>query len=343
MTEPPLDGTKRERRPGSIEVARLAGVSHQTVSRVLNNHPNVRETTRARVTAAIKVLDYRRNLAARALATGRTQTLGVVSFDTTLYGPASTVYGIEQAARAAGYFVTISSLRSIDRASILDALDRLKSQSVDGIIVISPQKQAVQALEDLPTGVPVVAIGGGSEYAVPMATIDQRAGTELATQHLLDNGHATVWHVAGPPDWLEAEARLESWQATLERAGADVPQPIVGDWTARSGYQAGRIMARVTGLTAVYAANDHMALGVLCALTEAGLRVPEDVSIVGFDDVPEAEFFSPPLTTVRQDFGELGRRSIAMLLAQLSGRADALPAPVVPTQLILRKSVSAVR
>lgn len=324
-----------------MDVARLAGVSHQTVSRVLNDHPSVREATRARVVAAIKELDYRRNLAARALVTGRSQTLGVISFDTTLYGPASTLYGIEQAARDAGYFVTIASLKTIDRESVLEALDRLMSQFVDGIIVIAPQKSAAKAIADLPNTIPLVAIGSGLGKNVPAVSVDQYVGAAAATQHLLDHGHSTVWHVAGPRDWLESEGRLSAWQRTLEAAGADVPQPLVGDWSARSGYEAGRVLARITRLSAVFAANDHMALGVMRALTEAGLRVPEDVSLIGFDDVPEAEFFTPPLTTVRQDFDELGRRSLAMLLGQISSQPVETDTSRVPATLVVRDSVAA--
>ncbi|MEO6714797.1 MAG: LacI family DNA-binding transcriptional regulator [Mycobacteriales bacterium] len=323
-----------------IDVARLAGVSHQTVSRVLNDHPNVREGTRQRVTAAIKALDYRRNLAARALATGRSQTLGVISFDTTLYGPASTLYGIEQAARDAGYFVTIASLKAITRESVLDALDRLISQSVDGIIVIAPQEQAAQAFTDLPHAVPLVAVGAARGRDVPAIAVDQYAGAAAATAHLLDHGHSTVWHVAGPKGWLESTSRLSAWQQTLEEADVDVPQPLVGDWSARSGYEAGRVLARISRLSAIFAANDHMALGVMRALNEAGLRVPEDVSLIGFDDIPESEYFSPPLTTVRQDFDELGRQSLALLLGLISDEPDT-GIEGVRAQLVVRKSVAA--
>lgn len=321
-----------------MDVARVAGVSHQTVSRVLNGHPSVRDSTRAAVLAAIKDLDYRRNLAARALVTGRTHTLGVVSLDTTLYGPASMLFGIEQAARAAGYFVTIASLRTIDRASVLDALDRLRSQAVDGIIVIAPQATA-HALAGLPDVVPVVAIGGSDTDGVPTVAVDQHAGAAAATAHLLDRGHATVWHVAGPGDWVEAQLRTAAWQQTLERAGAEVHPPLPGDWSARSGYEAGLLLAKIPDVTAVFAANDHMALGILRALNEAGRQVPADVSLVGFDDIPEAAYFSPPLTTVRQDFGELGRRSLALLVDRIGDADTGVPRENVPAKLVIRESV----
>jgi DNA-binding LacI/PurR family transcriptional regulator len=330
------------------DVARRAGVSHQTVSRVLNDHPNVRPETRERVLQAIEELAYRRNSSARALVTRRTNTLGVVAFDTTLYGPASTLFGIEQAAREAGYFISIVSLKTITAKSVSEALDYLAEQSVDGVIVIAPQRTAAEALAALPAAVPVVAVEGGRAPDRPVVCVDQRAGATAATQHLLDLGHRTVWHIAGPMDWLEAEARRDAWRDTLAAAGA--PQPDVlshGDWSPLSGYEAGRriVERRAAGedITAVFVANDQMALGALRALREAGIDVPRDVSIVGFDDIPEAEFFSPPLTTVRQDFAALGRNSIGVMLDQIEdGASHPPPRVVVPASLIVRSSTTAV-
>jgi DNA-binding LacI/PurR family transcriptional regulator len=323
-----------------MDVARLAGVSHQTVSRVLNNHPSVRDATRARVTAAIDELAYRRNYAARTLVTGRSQTLGVISFDTTLYGPASTLYGIEQAAREAGYFVAIASLKTIDRASVLEAFEMLRNQSVDGIIVIAPQASAARAIEELPRSFPVVAVEGGAAAGVPVVAVDQYTGGRLATEHLLGLGHQTVWHLGGPADWLEAEDRKRGWSDALADRGRRAPEPLTGDWSARSGYAAGRMLAERDDVTAVFVGNDPMALGVLRALHEAGRRVPDDVSVVGFDDVPEAEYFTPPLTTVRQDFSEVGRRSLAALLARLDEGGAPGERQIVPVQLVVRHSTA---
>ncbi|GAA3135477.1 LacI family DNA-binding transcriptional regulator [Planomonospora alba] len=334
----------KERLPVMADVARLAGVSHQTVSRVLNDHPNVRAETRTRVLEAIDRLGYRRNLVARALVTRHSRTLGVVSFDTTLYGPASTVYGIEQAARAAGYFVSIVSLTSIDRAGVRDALDYLAEQSVDGIVVVAPQRSAARALADLPSGVPVVAVEGGEAGDVSTVSVDQVAGARLATEHLLGLGHETVWHVSGPSDWLEAEGRVEGWRAALSAAGRRAPEVLPGDWSPRSGYEAGRRLAGMAGVTAVFVANDQMALGVLRAFAEEGVRVPERISVVGFDDIPESEFFSPPLTTVRQDFAAVGRRSIEMLLRRIeAGERWGREAFVVPPEFVARASTAPVR
>jgi DNA-binding LacI/PurR family transcriptional regulator len=321
------------------DVARVAGVSHQTVSRVLNDQPNVRATTRARVLAAIRELDYRPNSAARTLVTRKSQTLGVVSFDTTLYGPASMLYGIEQAARDAEYFVSIASLRAMDRGSLLDAVDRLRNQAVEGIVVIAPQTSVAGALAQAATGVPLVGAGCGVTERVPMAAIDQYAGGVMATRHLLDLGHRTVHHVAGPTTWLDAVGRAGGWRAELERAGAPVPPVIAGDWSASSGYAAGQRLAADPEATAVFCANDHMALGLLRALHEAGRKVPGDVSVVGFDDIPEASYFTPPLTTVRQDFGELGRRSLQLLVGRLAGRPVGPPGhTLIGPELVVRAS-----
>jgi DNA-binding LacI/PurR family transcriptional regulator len=329
------------------DVARRAGVSHQTVSRVLNGHANVRESTRARVLAAIDELAYRRNSSARALVTRRTQVLGVVAFDTTLYGPASTLFGIEQAARAAGYFISIVSLKTITENTVGQALDYLAEQSVDGLIVIAPQRQAAAALASVPAELPMVAVEGGLAPDLPVVCVDQAAGAAAVTRHLLGLGHHTVWHVAGPPDWLEAEARREAWRATLVEAGAPVPEVMPGDWSPRSGYVAGRRLAdrHLAGrdsVTAVFVANDQMALGVLRAFQEAGIYVPGHISVAGFDDIPEAEYFSPPLTTVRQDFAEVGRRSIGLLLDQITTGRAATDRVVASATLVVRASTAQV-
>ena len=264
-------------RPRAVvmaDVAKLAGVSLQTVSRVINDSPHVRSATRERVQDAMRKLEYRPNPVARALVTGRSRTLGVVSFDTTLYGPASTLFGIERAAHDAGYFVSIVSLRSLTPSSVVSAVERLRAQGVDGILVIAPQESATQALLHLPEDVPVVAAEAGPDDAVPRVAVDQIDGARLATAHLLDLGHRTVWHISGPPDWLEAQDRVDGWRATLDAAGAPAPPVLVGDWSARAGHELGRELAANPDVTAVFVANDQMALGLLRSLHEAGRRDP---------------------------------------------------------------------
>jgi DNA-binding LacI/PurR family transcriptional regulator len=325
------------RQPSLTDVAGLAGVSHMTVSRVINGTGSVKAETRARVTAAIEELDYRPNSAARALVTGRSGTLGVVALDSTLYGPASTLYGIENAAREAGYAITISSVSRPQRSSISDAVENLRRQAVEGIVVIAPHVAAGRALEYAPRDVPLVAVGGGETASVPVIAVDQYDGARRATEHLLALGHRTVWHVAGPGDWLEARDRERGWRETLERHGAEVPRVVRGDWSSRSGYEAGKSLVAERDMSAVFVANDQMALGLLRAFTEGGLTVPKDVHVVGFDDVPESAYFSPPLTTVRQDFIELGRRTFGLLIARMDGGEHQVRHLVTP-ELIVRES-----
>jgi DNA-binding LacI/PurR family transcriptional regulator len=322
------------------DVARLAGVSHQTVSRVINGSPHVRPDTRERVQAAMRQLDYRPNRLARALVTGRSHTLGVVSFDTTLYGPASTLLGIERAAHEAGYFIIVASLKALNRSSVADAVERLRRHGVDGVLVISAVQDAADALLNLPDGIPLVAVEAGPDEAVPVVEVDQHAGVALATTHLLELGHRTVWHIAGPPEFLEARQRLTGWRATLTRAGIEPPAHLTGDWSARSGYELGVTLAANDDLTAVFVANDHMAIGVLRAMQEAGRRVPEDVSVVGFDDIPESPFLMPPLTTVRQDFDELGARALQLMLQMINDGGGKPTHPRLPPRLVIRASTA---
>jgi DNA-binding LacI/PurR family transcriptional regulator len=332
---------EKRRSAVMMDVAQLAGVSHQTVSRVLHDSPHVNGDTRERVLAAIRKLDYRPNSMARALVTGRSKTLGVVTFDTTLYGPASTLLGIERAAHDAGYAVSISSLQSLNRGTVLDAIQKLRDQGVDGVAVIAPFRAGADALRHVPSNFAVVAVKAGPSASIPIATVDHVAGAAAATRHLLSLGHRTVWHLAGPSEWKEAEQRVEGWRSALEEAGAPVPMLLRGDWTPRSGYELGQELLRIPGLSAVFVANDQMALGLLRKLREGGREVPRDLSVVGFDDIPEAAYFTPPLTTVRQDFAELGRRCLRILLGRIEGE----PVPtrvVVAPELVVRESTRAV-
>ncbi|WBB89928.1 LacI family DNA-binding transcriptional regulator [Verrucosispora sp. WMMC514] len=324
------------------DVAELAGVSAQTVSRVINGHPHVAADTRQRVTAAMRTLDYHMNLAARALATCRSGTLGIVGYESPLYGPTSMLYAIERAARAAGYVVSVASVRDLDRRSVLDAVDWLRCQSVEGIIAIAPKAAMARALVEVSTEVACVTVGGGCSEAVPNARIDNVAGARAATRHLLALGHRTVHHLCGPDDWPEAGERVAGWREALEAAGAPVPPLLPGDWSARAGFEQGGRLARDPSVTAIFCASDQLALGVLRALHEAGREVPADVSVVGFDSIPDAEHFLPPLTSVRQDFAALGRSSVRLLLSQLDRTVDGRTAArelLVP-QLVVRQSTA---
>jgi DNA-binding LacI/PurR family transcriptional regulator len=330
------------RAPVMSDVARLAGVSHQTVSRVLNGHPSVSPQTRDRVLRAVRQLNYRPNAMARGLAGRRSRVLGVVSFDTILYGPAATLLGIERAARAAGYGVSIVTLEQLDHRGVVDAVNALADQSVAGVVIIAPQTAAVAALHSLPGQIPAVAVESEVGGDIPAVAVDQLSGARLAVEHLLGLGHRTVWHIAGPRDWLEGRDRVDGWRTALEGAGRPVPPMIAGDWSARSGYEAGSMLVTRPDVTAIFAANDHTALGVLRAAHEHHIRVPDQLSIVGFDDIPEAAYLPPPLTTVRQDFDEVGRRAIATLLQILDpGQAPPPQRTQVRPTLVARCSTAA--
>ena len=328
------------RGPAMTDVARLEGVSHQTVSRVLNDHPNVREQTRLRVRAAITQLGYRPNKAARALATGRSQIIGVVAQNTTLYGPTSLLNAFEQAAAEAGFAVSVGSVGGLDQRSVAAVVERHLDQRVAGLVVIAPVSSAGAALDAMPADVPLVTIDGDPQRNTALVTVDQVAGARAATQHLLDTGHRTVWHVSGPPDWFDSVGRVRGWRETLQAAGAEVPPLIPADWTAAAGYRAGLMLAQMPEVTAIFAANDHFALGVLRALHERGRRVPDDVSLVGFDDVPEAAYFIPPLTTVRPDFDAVAKASLKLLLRQIETRMPSDERITVAPRLISRDSVA---
>lgn len=322
------------------DVAQVAGVSHQTVSRVLNAHPSVRPATRARVLEAIAELGYRRNTAARALVTRRSGTIGVVTTGLPYFGPTSTLIAVEGAARDAGYFVSIATLAGIDGPSVDQAVEHFLAQAVEGIIVIAPHDDVRDALVPFADEVPLVMIAAEPSpgFSFHTMSVDQELGARLATRHLLELGHREVVHLAGPQDWIDARARLVGWRNELAVAGVTAPEPITGDWSPERGYEVGRRLVRDGVPSAVFAANDQLALGLLHAFAEGGVVVPRDVSVVGFDDVAEAAHFSPPLTTVRQDFATLGARCMQLLVASMGG-IELETAPI-PPRLVVRASTA---
>ncbi|QTE31625.1 LacI family DNA-binding transcriptional regulator [Pengzhenrongella sicca] len=325
------------------DVARIAGVSHQTVSRVLNDHPSVRPQTRERVLEAIAELGYRRNSAARALVTRRTGTIGIICIGLPYFGPTSTLIAVEEAARHAGYFVSVATLAEIDAAHVSRAVEHFLSQAVEGIIVIAPQDDVRDALVPFAAQVPLVMIAAEPSpgFAYQTMSVDQELGARLATRHLLDLGHRDIVHLAGPLGWVDARARVAGWHAELAAAGIDSGDPIAGDWSPDRGYEVGRQLAREGVPDAVFATNDQVALGLLRAFAEGGVAVPRDVSVVGFDDMLESAHFLPPLTTIRQGFEELGGRCITMLIAAIGG-AELDPTPI-PPRLIVRASTGPAR
>ncbi|MEU8763256.1 LacI family DNA-binding transcriptional regulator [Streptomyces sp. NPDC048659] len=337
-TRPPRSRAPRQ-WPSMADVARLAGVSSQTVSRVANNRQNVDSATREKVLSAMQTLGYRPNTAARALVTGRFGALGVVSFDVGAHGNARTLGAIADAAREAGFSVNFMGVRTQTEAAVHHAFQHLLLQSVDGIVLVESQMLDTPSLR-LPPSMPVVVADGDTGHEYPHVDFDQAHGSRSVVSHLLGLGHRTVWHLAGPADSFAARRRAESWRRTLVDAGAPVPPIVHGDWTARSGYRAGIDLARLPEVTAVFAANDQMALGLMRALHEAGRSVPGHVSVAGFDDIAEAAYLVPPLTTVHQDFEVVGKHCVALLLDQIEGRTDGLRRRAVEPVLVVRSSTA---
>ncbi|MER5442475.1 LacI family DNA-binding transcriptional regulator [Streptomyces sp. NPDC002790] len=325
------------------DVARVAGVSSQTVSRVSNGFPGVNEETRERVRAAMKELGYRPNSAARALKRGDFRTIGVITFTLSTTGNMRTLEAIATSAAQEGYAVTLLPVAVPTQDEVRGAFSRLGELAVDAVIVIMEVHLLDSARLSLPPHVKVVVADSdaGDRYAV--VDTDQAGGTRDAVRHLLDLGHRTVWHLAGPSESYAAQRRTDAWRAALEAAGRAVPPLARGDWSAESGYRAGLRLAEQADCTAVFAANDQMALGLLRALEERGRKVPEDVSVIGFDDIPDSGSYQPPLTTVHQDFAEVGRRCVESALRQVRESETEHGTTLVPTRLVVRESTGAAR
>ncbi|MFD4509213.1 LacI family DNA-binding transcriptional regulator [Streptomyces sp. NPDC058457] len=336
-----VPGGRRKQRVSMADVAQLAGVSSQTVSRVSNGHPGVVSSTREQVLAAMRDLGYRPNSAARALRYGRFNTIGVILFSLSSTGSSRTVEAIATHAAAEGYAITLIPIDVATQDNVLGAFTRMGELAVDAVIVIMEIHLLDSATVQLPPGVHVVVVDSDAGDRYSVVDTDQADGARRAVRHLLELGHRTVWHVAGPESSYAAQRRAQAWWAVLAEAGCPVPAPRRGDWSAESGYAAGLALAQEPGCTAVFAANDQMALGLLRAFHERGRSVPADISVVGFDDTPDAAFFIPPLTTVHQDFAEVGRRCVEGVLRQIRTRDDSRPGTdLVPARLVIRDSTA---
>lgn len=332
-------GVGEHSRPTLADVAVRAAVSGQTVSRVVNGSTEVTAATTARVMRAIAELGYRPNTAARALKARRSNTIGIVTADSTLYGPTELLYSVENAVRRSGYFVSIVSVPAITAEQIQAAVERLRSQGVEGLLVLCAPAGSPSHLQTGEPDVPTVVVGQQPATATTTG-FDELSGARQMVEHLLRLGHRTVRHVAGPPDHPSSQRRIDGWRAALAEIGAHEDPPVVGDWSAGSGYAAGRGLTDDSKLTAVFCANDQMALGVLRALAEAGRVVPDEVSVAGFDDGPESAYYHPPLSTVRQDFRRLGTSAVRQLHARLSGVVPDPGQSLLHTQLVLRASTA---
>lgn len=323
------------RAVGVRDVAAHAGVSTQTVSRVLNGHPHIRPETRQRVLDAIQALGYRINNAARALGTSTSRTLGVVASDAALYGPAEGVAALETAARAGGRWIATAYADAADASSVEAAVGHLLAQGVDGIVLVAPHTRTLEAATTAAPGVPIVALHGGTGAAT------QSAGAALAVAHLLDLGHRRIAEVAGPGDWLEATARSRGVTDALDSAGVARAARWEGDWSAAAGYALAEEVVDALGRdqapTALAVANDQMALGLMAGLRARGVDVPQTVSVVGFDDNPDSAYYLPALTTVRLHLASEARRVVADVVG---APGDAFAEPPV---LVVRDSAIPLR
>lgn len=325
-------------KPSIYDVANHAGVSHMTVSRVLNGHPNIRESTRVRVLQAIDEMQYTRSSIARALATSKSMRIGVLVDSPVQWGPNSTLRAIEEAARASAYSVSVFSTSDEDAATISTGITDLVAQGIDALCVIAPRSSALELFREHSSNMPTLVIKAEPDPHLHTVAVDQYTGARMAVAHLIGLGHRTIAHVAGPLDWYDARARWQGWRDELEAAGLGEGPMVQGDWTSDRGYEIGR-SRQLAAATAVFAANDQMALGTVHGLVERGLRVPEDISVVGFDDLPDARHFLPPLTTVRQDFASLGALALRLIIAAIDGDDTAMHALIAP-ELVLRASTA---
>lgn len=326
------------RNPSMHDVAALAGVSHQTVSRAINGSTNLRPATRDRVLAAIEELGYRRNMAARALVTGRTHAIGVLTPGEPNFGKMSSVQAVEHATREAGYFPLVTSTAS-EAESIREALGFLRDRSIEALVVVAPHDMVLEQLASLQADMPVVTLQTGGYDERHAVAIDQVHGVRVAIDYLRSMGHTRIQHVSGPPEYFEAQLRRSAFNDAVAAHGLPVFETLEGNWKADSGYDNG---ARVDpSVTAVFCSNDQMALGLIHALSDAGRSVPGDVSVVGFDDIPESAHSLPPLTTVHQDFEGVGYRAVELILAQLDGQEAPDGGPSTPW-LVERESVARV-
>ncbi|MBE1879029.1 LacI family DNA-binding transcriptional regulator [Myceligenerans pegani] len=343
---------KRYRAPVLADVAREAQVSVPTVSRVLNGTKYVAPELAQRVHRAIETLGYRPNQAARSVRSGRRTLVSVLSGATANYGYARTLQGIETAARRAGMSVTITVVESDDDDDLKRAVDLALAQPTAGAIVLEFDRAGIDAGHLLPEGLPVVVAGGGTRRTrnATAALIDERTAARRATDYLLRLGHRTVHHVAGPTAGKHS-GRTDGWRAALTAAGAEVPTVMNAEWDAASGYRWGERIAGRDDVTAVLCGNDEIAIGLMRALSDRGLDVPGDISVVGFDDQPLVALWRPSLTTVDQDFEDLGERAFSLLERLMTDEegdgagtagttGQAARTSVVVPQLVVRESTA---
>jgi DNA-binding LacI/PurR family transcriptional regulator len=281
----------------------------------------VRPETRERVLDAMRQLGYAPNHAARALRRGNFRSIGLIAHQVIRTGESKTIEAVIEAARREGYSVSLVDVETPSSSDVSDAVQQLNHQAIDGLIIIRAETATPTTLA-LPPTLPVAVSDSRFVGHHPAIGADQAGGSTSAVRHLLELGHQTVHHLAGPDDSGPAELRATAWRQALRDAGRTVPEIVRGAWSADSGYELGEALAQRKDVTAVFAANDEMACGLIHALHEAGREVPHDVSVVGFDDIDLAAHFWPPLTTVRQQFQQIGHDLVDLILRQLRERTQ---------------------
>lgn len=320
------------------DVARRAGVSVPTVSRVLTGAAKVSDEKRLRVLAAIDELKFRPSAAARALVARTTKSIAILAGDTSRYGYAETIRGIEESARNSGYLVTITVVETADEDTVDIAVSLVLNQPLAGVIVLKFDPPGVAALHKIPTDIPTVSISGLRESGATQAVFQETAAAAHLVQYLLGLGHRTVHHVRVPPSRKE-DGRTTGWRRALKEADAVIPEPLDASWEPESGRLIGRELGQRDDVTAIFCGNDEIAMGVIRGLSEVGKNVPTDVSVVGFDDHPLAAMWNPPLTTVRQDFASLGSRAFELLEKLISGESGPKVSTALPP-LVIRDSAA---
>jgi DNA-binding LacI/PurR family transcriptional regulator len=326
--------------PTLNDVAKVLGLSHQTVSRVINNHPRVLPETRKRVLQAIADLGYKPNQAARFLANRRSTVIGLVTDDPGIYGPAHAILSLEKEARLHGYTLMIFGLRSLTIAEAKAGAEQLIAASAEGLIVDVPVAVSNSALAAAMGNIPFVTLDLDGGRLFPSFRVDHVLGSRLATEHLISLGHARIVGLLGDGVYRSSTLRRKGWLTALQAAGLEPGPAVHTPWTPDGGYDAMKalIKAAPKKFTAVFAANDLIAMGALLALHEAGIEVPADVSVVGFDNMPESRFFNPPLTTATSDFDVMARESLDILFATMRGTPGAVLRRVFRPELVVRKS-----
>lgn len=319
------------------DVARAAGVSHQTVSRFLKGFAGIRPETREKVERALDELGYRPNLTARSLKSGRSHRIGALTHELSNVGPSRVAEGASAAARECGYVLDLVSLDARSAGEIERSLELLTQHELAGILALSSTDEMTRAFERTEFRVPVF-IDAEVDDAVSIHRSGlARVGIPALIAHLAELGHRDFLHIAGPTMWRAARNRIHAYRAELDARGLHSAGVLLGDWSARSGYRAIAELPRIPDATAIVAANDQMALGAMLALKERGVRIPDDLSVVGIDDIPEAAYFDPPLTTVHIEFEMQGRASVYKLIAQIE-RTEMRPITVPPPRLVVRRS-----